>query len=145
RALAATAWRSADDHLQRAETLIAPWSEEARRGGRHHDLWVAIAFARVQTQSMLHGLVHDAVEHLLDASLSLEDYARVVDWYGEHLILQARFSECATFCLRALPRLGHPLPTRPSWVRAWWWFLWGWRHLRGGTVDRMLDLPIAED
>lgn len=145
RALAATAWRSADDHLQRAEMLIAPWSEEARLGGSHHGLWVAISFARVQTQSMLHGLAQDVVERLLGASLSMEDYTRVVDWYGEHLILQARFAECSTFCLRALPQLGHPLPPNPSWVRVWCSFSWGWWRLRGDAVDRLLDVPVAKD
>ncbi|MCX4241264.1 serine/threonine-protein kinase [Paraliomyxa miuraensis] len=146
RALDSTAWVAARRYLGFAHALAEPWLEQAREGQGHHELCVAVAFARAQVELTLDRPGSDeALEDLLGWSLSMEDYCRIAQWYCWNLSLRGRLAECVQFGLRALRHIGWPSPSRPSWPRAVLSYMLGWRSVWAIGPGQVRALPPIED
>jgi serine/threonine protein kinase len=146
RALESTAWIAARRYLGCAHQLIEPWLARAQAGEGHHQLCVAVVFARAQAEIALENPDGDAaIKQVLGWSLAMHDYCRIAQWYAWHLFPTARWGECVEFGREVLPKLGFPLPRRMSWPRALLSYLWGWRAILKIGLERIRELPAITD
>jgi hypothetical protein len=146
RALESTAWIAARRYLGCAQQLIEPWLARAQTGEGHHQLCLAVVFARAQAEIALENPDGDAaIKQLLGWSLAMHDYVRVAHWYAWHLFPTTRWDECVAFGRDVLLTLGFRVPRRVSWPRALLSYLWGWRAILKIGLERIHELPAITD
>lgn len=144
RALGNASYALADGYFARAQELVAPWLDQARVGGEHHQLCVEIMLGRLRS-------VRDEdegtrlFEEVAGWSLSPGDFGRMcverMAWLSHHQSREAGVQHC----IRALRQMGVRLPRKPSWPWALWHFERGRRVLGREGVEALSRLHEARD
>ncbi|EDM77429.1 Predicted ATPase [Plesiocystis pacifica SIR-1] len=138
RAMAQSSHALAETYFARAQALAAPFMDDARCGGEHYALCLAITFgwARVTDDPCVEDRLYD---DLLAWTLTPADYENVAVERLFRLFFNSRNEQVVALGGAELQRLGLRLPEHVSSLAALWRFVRGARAL-----SRLRDRPLVE-